>query len=336
MELTFARGTLHPAAENPSSCSGTGKKQAAYQSWWVLDKEVGTGSWGRIELRPGFDLFISDFRVKEPSVYHVKSSQPGFGFGFWLSGETFGSGEHIPGQLYNARGTAPLLFSPSEQSGLMREEKNSHRRSVIMAIEPDMLHFLLRGMLDNLPREYRMFLDGLNPGLFGSNSIMTTAMSQIIDHLYHCPLEGPTRRLFLESKALELMALRLDQAVALEKRKRKLHELCPEDVEKIHFAARQLCTDLVNPPSLFELSASVGMSHVKLTTGFKQVFTATPFEYLRQMRLNQAKILLETRQSNVTESAYTVGYNSLSSFARAFRLQYGYNPHECAGKKRRS
>ncbi len=336
MEVIFEKGTLHPLVENSSLYSGIGKEQSTYESWFALDEDVGSGRWGRIELRPGFDLFISDFQVKESSAYHVKSSQPAFGFGFWLSGETFGLGEHIPEHLYNLQGTAPLLFSPSEQSGLIREGRNSHRRSIVLAIEPDMLHFLLRGMLDNLPREYRMFLDGLNPGIFGSNSRITTAMSRIIDHLYHCPLEGPARRLFLESKALELMALRLDQAVALEKRERKLDELCPEDVERIRFAARQLCADLVNPPSLFELSAAVGMSHAKLTTGFKQVFTATPFEYLRQMRLNQAKILLETRQSNVTESAYTVGYNSLSSFARAFRLQYGYNPHECAGKKRRS
>ncbi len=336
MELTFEKGGLHPIPEDSSSCAGIGKEPSVYESWWVLDEEVGTGSWGRIELRPGFDLFISDFRVKEPAAYHIKSPQPGFGFGFWLSGKTFGSGDHSPGQLYNAQGTAPLLFNPSEQSGFVREERNSHRRSIVLALEPDILHFLLRGMLDNLPREYRMFLDGLTPGIFGSNSMMTTAMYRIVDELYHCPFEGPARRLFLESKALELIALRLDQAVAFDKEKQKNHELCPEDVERIRFAARQLCTDLVHPPSLFQLSAAVGMSHAKLTTGFKQVFTATPFQYLRQMRLNQAKILLETRQSNVTESAYAVGYNSLSSFARAFRLQYGYNPHECVGKKSRS
>ncbi|PIE74886.1 MAG: hypothetical protein CSA18_02960 [Deltaproteobacteria bacterium] len=333
MKITFPHMQL--ASEKLSPCSGINKEQSAYESWWALDEEFGTGNWGRIELRPGFDLFISDFRVKESFVYHVESLQPGFGFGFWLSGETFGSGDHIPAQLYNNQGTAPLLFSPSEQSGFIREQRNSHRRSIVLAIEPDMLHFLLRGMLDNLPREYRMFLDGLTPGIFGSNSNITTAMYRIIEDLYNCPLEGPTRRLFLESKALELMALRLDQAVALEKRKQKPHELCLEDVERIRFAARQLCADLINPPSLFELSASVGMSHAKLTTGFKQVFTATPFEYLRQMRLNQAKMLLEAQHFNVTESAYAVGYNSLSSFARAFRLQYGYNPHECAGKKSR-
>ncbi len=244
MEVTFEKGTLHPAAEKPSSCSGIGKEQSAYESWWVLDKEVGTGRWGRIELRPGFDLFISDFRVKEPSVCHVKSPQPGFGFGFWLSGETFGSGEHIPAQLYNAQGTAPLLFNPSEQSGFIREERNSHRRSIVLAIEPDMLHFLLRGMLDNLPREYRMFLDGATPGILGSNSTMTTEMYRIIDNLFHCPFTGPARRLFLESKALELMALRLDQAVALEKEKQTPRQLGPEDIERIRFAARQLCADL--------------------------------------------------------------------------------------------
>lgn len=331
MQVTFEDGTQHLISKGVPTVSGSDKQQSDFETWCVLDKDVGTGIWGRIELRPGFDLYISDFQVKESFTSYSESAQPGFGFGFWMSGKTFGSGEHTPSHTYEAQGTTPILYS-TDSFGVTREQKGSYRRSVILAIEPEILHFLLRGTLEHLPKDFRIFLEGSNPGMFNSDSRITATISPVLEDLFNCPLEGATRRLFLESKAMELLALRLDQTAVLEKANRKSHELRPDDVERIRFAAKKLSLDLVNPPSLFELSASVGISHAKLTNGFKQVFGATPFEYLRQIRLNQAKILLETHQLNVTESAFTVGYNSLSSFARAFRYQYGYNPHECIGK----
>ncbi len=138
---------------------------------------------------------------------------------------------------------------------------------------------------------------------------------------------------FWKARQLELMALRLDQAMALEKEKQKPWQLCSEDIERIRFAARQLCADLIHPPSLFELSASAEMSHAKLTTGFKQVFTATPFEYLRQTRLNQARMLLETRQSNVTEFAYALAIIPCPPLPAPFAFNLGIAPMNARQRK---
>lgn len=331
MQIIFENGSCHEVPKIPGISSGSDRRQPDGETWWVLDEAVGVGSFGRIELRPGFDLHIADYRVKESFDSHFENSRPGFGFGFWISGKTSGSGEHTPRSLYHEQGTTPVLYA-TDQYGTTREHKNSYRRSVILAIEPDPLHSLLRGTLDNLSKDFRIFLEGSTSGIFDNNVKITATISRIVNDLFSCSLEGAVRRLFLESKAMELIALRLDQAAVSDNADRKSHDLRADDVERIRFAARQLCIDLVAPPSLFELSASVGVSHAKLTNGFKQVFGVTPFEYLRQVRLNQAKTLLETHQLNVTESAYTVGYNSLSSFARAFRCQYGYNPHQCIGK----
>ncbi|MEO0827336.1 MAG: helix-turn-helix transcriptional regulator, partial [Cyanobacteria bacterium J06642_9] len=64
----------------------------------------------------------------------------------------------------------------------------------------------------------------------------------------------------------------------------------------------------------------------KLNEGFHQVYGTTPFGYLRNCRLNQAKWLLMTSECPVEEIASVVGYTSRSRFATAFRQQLGINP----------
>ena len=51
-------------------------------------------------------------------------------------------------------------------------------------------------------------------------------------------------------------------------------------------------------------------------------------EYLREARLQRARQLLGEGAGNVTEVAYAVGFESLSSFARAFRQRFDCSPSE--------
>ena len=56
------------------------------------------------------------------------------------------------------------------------------------------------------------------------------------------------------------------------------------------------------------------------------MYGATVFGYLRKMRLEEARRLLEKGDMNVTEAALAVGYNSISSFSRAFSAHFGSKP----------
>jgi AraC family transcriptional regulator, transcriptional activator of the genes for pyochelin and ferripyochelin receptors len=56
------------------------------------------------------------------------------------------------------------------------------------------------------------------------------------------------------------------------------------------------------------------------------MYGTSVFGYLRKLRLEEARRLLENGGMNVTEAAFAVGYNSLSSFSRAFSAQFGATP----------
>jgi AraC family transcriptional regulator, transcriptional activator of the genes for pyochelin and ferripyochelin receptors len=56
------------------------------------------------------------------------------------------------------------------------------------------------------------------------------------------------------------------------------------------------------------------------------VFKTTPFAYLRQYRLEQARQLLMDSEISIEQVVKAVGYSDRSRFAVAFRKQFGINP----------
>jgi AraC family transcriptional regulator, transcriptional activator of the genes for pyochelin and ferripyochelin receptors len=310
------------------------KRQTTYETSWSLPVDIGSGTFQKIELRPGLVLYLSDYQVKESFTTCIESHRSAFGFGFWLSGKAIASSSSFPSRFFDKHGGCSIFYYP-DQSGSVEDLKNSYRRSVSLLVEPDLLHTFLRGTLDNMPMDFKILMDGPAKGYYKRDGRITPLISQTLEQLFHCPFGKATRLLFLESKALELIALRLNQLTVSGKACRQSGGLRASDIDKIHMAASRLCHDLENPPTLFELAAFAGVSHATLNRGFRQVFGTTVFGYLRQNRLRQAKKLLDEYQHNVTETAFAVGYNSLSSFARAFRDQYGCNPHACIGETRR-
>jgi hypothetical protein len=171
---------------------------------------TGLGGFRKIELRPGFDLYISDCQVKESFTTHFERHRPAFGFGYWVSGKTIGSAVGTPPKLYDKQGTTKIFYYP-DLSGSVKDLKNSYRRSVSLIVESELLHSLLGGTLDHIPKSFRTFLEGSIQGEYRSDGRIAARISQVLDQLFHCSFNGATRRLFFESKAMELIALRLEQ-----------------------------------------------------------------------------------------------------------------------------
>ncbi|WP_433745887.1 helix-turn-helix domain-containing protein [Paenibacillus amylolyticus] len=101
-----------------------------------------------------------------------------------------------------------------------------------------------------------------------------------------------------------------------------------EDIRKLHTAREIMEACMVDPPSLLALSRQVGLNDFKLKKGFKALFGSTVFEYLRQVRLDNAMKLLRNQNNNVTEAAIAVGYSNVSAFSQQFYRKFGVKPSE--------
>ena len=94
-------------------------------------------------------------------------------------------------------------------------------------------------------------------------------------------------------------------------------------VEKIIQMMRE---DVRGELSLGEFAQSVNLSVWRLCHIFKSDVGMPPIRYLRLLRMERAKVLLESSFLSVKEIAYQVGLNDESHFVRDFKSTYGFSP----------
>ena len=78
----------------------------------------------------------------------------------------------------------------------------------------------------------------------------------------------------------------------------------------------------------------VGMSRMNLNRKLQALANQSTNEFIRTMRLKRAAVLLKKYGGTVSEIAYKVGYNNISSFAKAFRKIYGVSPSKYIEKNK--
>ena len=72
----------------------------------------------------------------------------------------------------------------------------------------------------------------------------------------------------------------------------------------------------------FELKLSESQTYRKV----KSISGKSTALFIRSIKLQKAKELLQTSNKTVSEIAYAVGFNDPSWFSRAFKEEFGYVP----------
>jgi AraC-like DNA-binding protein len=81
-----------------------------------------------------------------------------------------------------------------------------------------------------------------------------------------------------------------------------------------------------NNISLQQLSRHCLVSPFHFSRIFKTIMNISPHQYLAEVRLNHAKVLLSTTDQSVTDVAFACGFNSVEHFATAYRQRFTMNP----------
>lgn len=82
------------------------------------------------------------------------------------------------------------------------------------------------------------------------------------------------------------------------------------------------------------LARKTGISIPAFHHYFKQVTASSPLQYLKRIRLDNAKRLMAHNGYNAGAAARAVGYESPSQFSREFKRLFGVTPVEDAGQTR--
>ncbi|CAN7621628.1 AraC family transcriptional regulator [Pararhizobium sp. LjRoot255] len=140
-------------------------------------------------------------------------------------------------------------------------------------------------------------------------------------------LDDPSSRLFVE-QAIDLLCLQLVRghssfgALAVEEPRGGLADW---QVKRVTAYMR---AHLEEEIGLGELAATVNLSRFHFCTAFRRATGQTPHQWLVNLRIAQARQLLAMPELPVTEIALSVGYQTPSAFAAAFRKVTATTPTE--------
>ncbi|MCW7753890.1 AraC family transcriptional regulator [Desulfobotulus sp. H1] len=292
-----------------------------------LPPDAGRGGVSMMSLASGIQLLFSDYSLHETTRMEYASFPAVFGFGFCLSGEILNQ----PGGFKAADAIGPDQSAVFHFTGESMKEVVARRRVIRLNImmEPEKVEAFLGN-------ELQMAIPSLHKLLrhpYRAFDSLTPAMKAALLQLASCPYEGRIRSLFMEGKALELMACKLDQLHSRKGPAPPEPGLKTGEIDRIHYAGELLIADLENPITLSEAARQAGMCRSRFHYCFREVYGMTPFHFLRHQRLEAAGRFLCEGKLNVTQAACAVGYASVSHFTKAFRQHTGCLPGQYRKKE---
>lgn len=86
--------------------------------------------------------------------------------------------------------------------------------------------------------------------------------------------------------------------------------------------------------SVDAIARKFGISERHLVRLFKEYNEITPNEYIKNIRISNAKILLKDTNKGIIDIAYDVGFKSISIFYKCFKNQVGTTPKQYRKKNR--
>jgi len=290
-----------------------------------IPDSVGRGKIYIAPVKPGVYLSLADYSLNDPVRfrYLTEAENPRImGIGFCL----YGYGHSKPGCLKK-----PFSIVSGERafysfpSGIEFCETIKSRRmlNLTIGIEPSFIKSCIKDFPELFPEDLGFVMDEVwqrsdrTPGI----------VQKLINQILSCPFGGISRTFFIEAKVMEILAVVFNESVS-ENLEGKKVELKPEDIEKVQKTAEIIKLNPENFKNLESISRSVGMCRSKLHKCFCLVYGMSPFEYLREFRMETAKSLLLNGKMSITEIAYSLGYSSQSHFAKTFREQVGVLPRK--------
>lgn len=279
----------------------------------ILPSELGNGFLYRILIRDGLELQISDVTWNENCCFYMDIGYPHLELSFNLAGGYEWSVKGIRRELTATAGNTNLIYLNDRK---IYAEQQRNERMLQMEVRMDLNkwhHLITESKLD------------LNQSFCQYQQFMGPKIQNTIQQMLDCSYTGEIKQLYMEGKTLELVSIFMNE---LKNEKKQSALLKKADIQQIHLARDLLLQMLDHPPSLVGLARQVGINDHKLKIGFKEVFGTTVFEFIRQTRMEKARLLLEKGEVTVSEAALFVGYSNFSHFAKLFRKTFGFNPSE--------
>lgn len=290
--------------------------QEQHHYLYTFPSQSGTGNLHRICLREGLEINWFDAKLNNPVTMDVGIHYPHLEIAYTMSGSGCWQTSAHTQDYEISSGVSTLVYMHETK---MHAEFSQNEHLLHMELRIDMRH--LQAVVPEMDRLSES-------SFYCKQTVGSPQIPLIVEQMKQCPYRGALQRLYLEGKSLELLAFHLDGIDHEAKEQQVKSKLTADDIQCLYQAKEILSRSWRQPPSLLGLARLAGLNDYKLKLGFKELFGTTVFGYVRGLRMNEARTILEQGQANVSETAIMVGYHNMSHFAALFRKTFGYNPSE--------
>ena len=282
--------------------------------------------WQEYRVRPGLSVSVLDASLAHDFSFSYRKENQFIDFGFFLEGDFVNEVRETSlgdVEANNRAGKGGIGFF-RHMAGTVKIPSGRKIRMVHMHVLPEVLEGMLGGELHVVQPGLRNVLEGGGRTDFFDQRCLSPKVQAVANELYFGVRNKYGIKLYMEGKALELLGLSLMEGNCPVGRKAR--NLCPRERDVIQAIRKELEENLVSPPTLEELARTYCMGVHKIQTGFRSLFGMSVFGFLKEFKLQKARMLFEEGDMNVSEVAWAIGYINLSHFSAAYRKRFGVLP----------
>jgi AraC family transcriptional activator of pyochelin receptor len=140
--------------------------------------------------------------------------------------------------------------------------------------------------------------------------------------------------LYGKAKAIELMCLLIDLMRTFDGTNRVNPGAIRRNESRLNKARDLIAQHFAQNITIEEISKEVGLNRLALTSGFRELFGVSVYDYLQKSRMERAFELLQDEGTSVSRVAEAVGFSYASNFSTAFHGYFGYPPGRARGLRR--
>lgn len=267
-------------------------------------------------IEPEFKLIYLNYQPTEDHIVlsHNPYNKPMLAITIGLKGQSYFRAAKHPEICFNAKQTTVTTFSA------IRGERCYQKGETIEQLRLIIGESVLQRYLGSQKTTQLLTDNSLKSLAYQHTSAMSLSYAKMLAYQFYQKLDDPLKfHIYSLSLLSEQINDLLPQSIKVK------NQLSLTEIEKLEQVRTVLLTEYQHHITENYLCIKIGLNKTKLKTGFAELYNATPYQMLLEIRMHKAHLLLE-QGVQVAQTAWLVGYPYANNFSVAFIRYFGYSP----------
>ncbi|MGY0392847.1 helix-turn-helix transcriptional regulator [Bizionia sp. KMM 8389] len=294
-----------------------------------IDSELGKGSIKGVPLKGGISYLEFDMVFSHDLVLSINTSDKNpIYFAYCSKGQLGHSfGEHGDKRYLDSFQTG-ILTSRKAEENLLYFKKDEQLKTTLISVQTTKAdsESETKSLKSKLRETFFKDTEATNFVYIGSHNLK---ISEKIEQLNAITQKGLVRSLLVNGLVHVILALEIQQhSDDLKRKDLNTGSLSVSEMETIKEVSNFVNENSETQITITQLYGKFGLSPSKLQEGFKLMHGHTVTEYIREVRIKKAEVLLKNTDMNISEVVYTIGLTSRSYFSKIFKEKYNCSPKD--------